>query len=860
MDRRSRCLAVLVSVIAVGIARADEAGAGPGDGAEARTLEFPEHAFRLRMPAGWEHRRDDGVDGCRMRLTMAPGGRSGEGVVTLWVRDADEPAGAAEWRDLVLRHLRTRPEYRDARAGEQKVGDRTVPALEFDGTYGGKPWRARQAILDAGGLRYVVQGAAPVERFDAFRGQWEAVLAAFEPMEPSPEAAQERRTLVLAARCGEDLGWAKDWADAAARARASGRWILVYVRAYAGFRLTDQVRTLTFTDPDVVDLVRARFVPLRLSATTDSPLRSPEVYGLGPWTFGTAVLVASADGEVRADVGCLQPWALYDALRALPDPPGPRDGPGPEREGGRTRGGEDPEGRIARGDLEGALSALAGDGSDRARALRAGIHRRLRRGDEALAEIAGADGRGAGEDAALLLEEGRVLLRMGRFAGAREAFERLTRQEKDPGAANEAAYWLGALLLQGGRKAETETAWRALLADHPDDRWTWRAAGMLGSTGFPYGIGERLAWPEAAVEEATRRPEPGPLPASEARDAERGAVAWLVRHQRPDGSWTSPTEGSGRRAGPNDFTEAITALAARALWRTGPPDATPEVVGAVLRARDFLLARLVARRAHPEGPVFMDYGVWRDACVAGLLADLSRADAAASSPAAGPALRPALEEVVRSLLDRRRVTGGWSYFVTVDLGATADSTASISFVTAAAALALLDAKAAGVEVPADALSGALACLESLRRPDGTFGYMTGDPPLRGTGTPGAAGRGPLCSLALLEAGREDLGSLRHRIDLLLEHREALLRERGKSLMHTGPDGQGSHYLLYDLATAAAAVARLPDADRARYRTPLLADLLLLRSADGSFLDSPLLGRDFGAAAALLALRALAPQP
>jgi hypothetical protein len=386
---------------------------------------------------------------------------------------------------------------------------------------------------------------------------------------------------------------------------------------------------------------------------------------------------------------------------------------------------------------------------------------------------------------------------------------------------------------------------------------------MLGSTGFPYGIGEPLAWPEAAVEVATRRPEPGPLPASEARDAERGAVAWLVQNQRPDGSWTSPTEGSGRHAGPNDFTEAITALAARALWRRGEPGAAPGVADAVGRARDFLLARLAARRGPPEGPAFMDYGVWRDACVVGLLAELSRSDAAsgpAPGAASGPALRPALGEVVLSLLDRRRPTWGWSYFVTVDLGATADSTASISFVTAAATLALLDAKAAGAEVPADALSGALACLESLRRPDGTFGYMTGDPPLRGTGTPGAAGRGPLCSLALLEAGREDLGALRRRLDLFLEHRESLLRERGKALMHTGPDGQGSHYLLYDLATAAAAVARLPEADRARYRAPLLADLLRLRSADGSFLDSPLLGRDFGAAAALLALRALAPQP
>ena len=75
-------------------------------------------------------------------------------------------------------------------------------------------------------------------------------------------------------------------------------------------------------------------------------------------------------------------------------------------------------------------------------------------------------------------------------------------------------------------------------------------------------------------------------------------------------------------------------------------------------------------------------------------------------------------------------------------------------------------------------------------------------------------------------------------------------------MHTGSGGQGSHYLMFDYATAAAAVADLPPNERAAFRPALLEEILACRLVDGSFLDNPMLGRPYGAAMALTAFERL----
>ena len=150
----------------------------------------------------------------------------------------------------------------------------------------------------------------------------------------------------------------------------------------------------------------------------------------------------------------------------------------------------------------------------------------------------------------------------------------------------------------------------------------------------------------------------------------------------------------------------------------------------------------------------------------------------------------------------------------------------------------------------------------MRSAPGVFEYMLAPEvrvPPGSTAVPGAAGRGAVCELALHLAGREDLDGVRAGLDVFVNGRATLSSELGKVLIHTGAHAQGSHYLLFDYATAALAVEALPKRERARYREQVLEELLRARTADGSFADNPTSrGVAFGAGMALVALDSLRP--
>jgi len=146
----------------------------------------------------------------------------------------------------------------------------------------------------------------------------------------------------------------------------------------------------------------------------------------------------------------------------------------------------------------------------------------------------------------------------------------------------------------------------------------------------------------------------------------------------------------------------------------------------------------------------------------------------------------------------------------------------------------------------------------MRDAQGRFAYSLGPGGPAGVPPgmePGAAGRAPVCELALLRAGASDAARVRRALEQFLRHALALDAERGKVLMHAGPAAQGCHYVLFDHAWAAAAWRAIDGDEKTRLR---LAELLLAcRQSDGSFLDTPINGRACGTALALLALDDLA---
>lgn len=255
----------------------------------------------------------------------------------------------------------------------------------------------------------------------------------------------------------------------------------------------------------------------------------------------------------------------------------------------------------------------------------------------------------------------------------------------------------------------------------------------------------------------------------------------------------------------------------------------------------------------------MDYEVWSRSCTLRFFARCLETKLGEREE-----LREAAKWLVSELGSKVRPGGGWSYYLTNDvLSENTTDQQSISFVVAAVTLALQRAKEAKLADADSLVAGGLSCLERMRGEDGVFVYMLGAKaraPKVATAPAGDTNRGPACELALAHGKKSDTARLAKSIDLFREHAAALLRERGKVLMHCGPEGQGCHYILFDLWTAALAVRELPEKDRAPHRVRLLESLMQLRSKEGGFRDTPILGWDCGTALALMALDALEPLP
>lgn len=183
--------------------------------------------------------------------------------------------------------------------------------------------------------------------------------------------------------------------------------------------------------------------------------------------------------------------------------------------------------------------------------------------------------------------------------------------------------------------------------------------------------------------------------------------------------------------------------------------------------------------------------------------------------------------------------------------------------TAYVLLGLGDARDLGIDVPDDAFERALDCLSRCGNDDGTYEYAlthANEQAGRKLTPSGSAGRGPLCTSTLHRYGRADADAMAGTLDRFMQHRAVYGRQQGRTLMHCGAEGEGSHYLMFDYAFAAAALAELPESPPARWRVPLLDLILAARTDAGSFVDNPILGDHVGTALALEAFHALCERP
>lgn len=330
---------------------------------------------------------------------------------------------------------------------------------------------------------------------------------------------------------------------ARAAAKEQKRLILWYCPRMYGLHmyravLTDRyMKATAFTDPSCVEIIRTKFVPLRMCCDE----QTGKALNLKPFDFvEPGFIVMTPEGKVVHKVDHLRTFnadwfraVLVEVLRRNPD---------------FVRAGE--------------LEEPTGTPDQKAVALR-------HAGDfEGVLKLDCAP-----------VHKGIALLGLKRYDEARKTLEPL----KDP----EAAYHLAAVDLWTGKKPDERL--RALTQAHPDSPWAWRAAANLarGEDSLPRGplahhFEDFFYRPIDGLPASTR------LPSKDADAAVRRAVEFLLDAQWDDGMWRDSRYAYWPDAKilPNVWM-AVTALAAQALseWR----DVSPERIDAALKKADAAL-------------------------------------------------------------------------------------------------------------------------------------------------------------------------------------------------------------------------------------------------------------------------------
>jgi hypothetical protein len=358
---------------------------------------------------------------------------------------------------------------------------------------------------------------------------------------------------------------------------------------------------------------------------------------------------------------------------------------------------------------------------------------------------------------------------------------------------------------------DPSAALRELCRRHPDSPWAWRAAANLvkAEDGLPRGPllhhfeGAGVPRPDVAPR-STRRPAP------DAAAAAKGAVDFLLRAQREDGSWQDVRYAywPDARILPN-IHGAITALAALALLEWGDPRAEAAIAKADAWLRD---EANFARDRHEE-------------CYAHAyrLHYFARRGDTTS-----------MGKVVARLAAIQEDEGFWAHEY------------ANAFATAAVAHALVTARTAGAEVPGFILQRAADALLSARDPQGRQPYRVGEKPDNDKST---SARTALCELALRGIGRP--ADVAAGVDRYWAFQK---RMEGVRLYDYHSDGRLAGFFYFHAGFHTLEAARtLPEPARGTSLKRFREQLLEIPEIDGAFVDSHELGKSYGTASALLML-------
>jgi len=118
---------------------------------------------------------------------------------------------------------------------EFEVAGRAAPGLSLIAESEGQRYRLRQFFLVEKGRRFELEDVVVESEVGEFEEQIDTIWRTFRATEASGMPAEELLLFELASKCGSEVNRAKDWEEAAARAREEDKLVAVCVHLLGGF-------------------------------------------------------------------------------------------------------------------------------------------------------------------------------------------------------------------------------------------------------------------------------------------------------------------------------------------------------------------------------------------------------------------------------------------------------------------------------------------------------------------------------------------------------------------------------------------------------------------------------------------------